>query len=103
MQRGVIQFTTQEIQATISQIDTADNIDTAGNQTAQFLLQKLQSSLKMENSAESSNLSLVQMSEEEVEWLIDQLPPPIPSTSEVLQELRKKLADFLTKLRNPQR
>ena len=88
MQRGIVNLSSEEISFAVNSIATPTN------STLAFLKEKL---ISAQQDQQSTN---VQLSEEEVEILMDQLPPPTLNQPPEQKDLRKKLTSFLSELRN---
>jgi hypothetical protein len=85
MNRGVVTLTDSEIELGLQLAQTAS--------FAPLLIQKLTAA-----SQEATNPTVVELSEDQVEQIIDNLPAPQESTP-VMRELRAKLTQFLASLR----
>lgn len=88
MQRGVLKLTNQELDICIQQLASS-------SQNVQFLKERLTHAREVE-----SSITTVELSEEEVDILLDVLPAPQGNEIKELSNLRQNLQKFLMQLRN---
>lgn len=89
MQRGVIEFSAPGIDYLLPKLSQSP-------QDTNLLQQKLQ------HAKESGQNPKIELSEEELDILLDCLPMPQSSEDQTVTQLRKSLTDFLQQMRNPE-
>ncbi len=87
MQRGVVRLTSNQVQAILSFV-SADDVSS-------LLLQKLRAVVDGQNQSQQLNLS-----QDEVEKLLDLLPAPTANEAVTLRQVRQQLQQFLFRLRS---